>query len=575
MTDIEKNLPTRDLIVAPIKQRLEVLGDDPEIVTYKGTNKAGSADLKEDFEMLTRLARACQKLDIDPEQWDQKVLDRRERSRQLALEYGDIIVAIEIEQSYIEYLMNQGQADQAIELAQSLTDTYSVPHPNELGIDVDVMESRRVKMQHVQYELLIPRIFTDIAKHLIRAGELDWAADLMEDIDLNEYGNGYFSYLLEHFKDTGNQPAVQELMADLASRLEIINDERESSYRKLIAVYNEARDIMTEASIEDGNIADVIDSLIEIQIPRVKVSKLIDLTSKQIAEGHLQTARQTAVLALTELNKKVDPDDQSFTPYNRAELLTELAFAVGAHREFSDLFDQCLYGKRVDEEDGIVFAISEAQKDSQSPLWIKMMKMFAGIEDWSRLESYYQQGPERYPDSSDYITAKFANIIASQHPQRAGQLIDKLPLGELRVDALKTYAFDRLYAGSPFNDWREYVDQITALEDEILDVGSDNDWSIDDLITEEEPNNLLGEDEQVRTVVTAGSMQFGLVPEIKFWRRTPDLLANLAKMAVKRGEWQHFSDIINDLRMDNYKLVMTIEEVADWLEDGVEIEFWF
>jgi len=65
------------------------------------------------------------------------------------------------------------------------------------------------------------------------------------------------------------------------------------------------------------------------------------------------------------------------------------------------------------------------------------------------------------------------------------------------------------------------------------------------------------------------------IEKYTFGEKLPGLLANFAKLAVTKGEWDIFARIFQDERMSPTLKAYVLIGVADWLQDGSEIKFWF
>ncbi len=564
---------------------------------------------KEDFRTLTSLALTAQKLNAQPQEWRQRVEDRRQALKTEMAEVGDVITSIEIDEAYCDFLMTLGETDKAVELAQHITEGYVLPAKDTL--DDNPFAFMAKGMQEIQFSKKKDHALVDLAYKFIKKGDLAKAAELVEGVNLSQEGYLYFAGLLDYHKEKGDVIAIQQFISDMDNRTAIAEADKDDfvgAWRFLRGLSNQAKEAIAEIQTQNGDLSNAMENMADINVGNHRVMEQIKFVGRLLEEGKEDEARQLAGAIIKDINTNTsdlpdkefhdneddeeedekigsldfakpieaepeveeEEDKHEFRNYDRAENLSSLAKTLAKYPQYKDLFDTCI---RCTEE-----SIVLTYKDSQSSLWSNLIEAFGEAGDQGRLEEYYQRGCELYPKSKDFLTEQYAYALYEFDQQKALELILSNPDLERRADGFASFIKAQIEEKG-FGNWEELVAQLVTLEDAVLlPHNSETDFSINDLSEvvdgdEEDP------DQQVVTSASTGGFSFFVSsewpPKSKFWRKSPGLLANLSKLAITKGEWDIFGKIFQDERMSPTLKVHVLSEVSDWLQDGKEIKFWF
>lgn len=615
----EKEQSPKDLVAPLVRMRASTI-DEQSILSSESSleRNHGNSDLKDDVRHFAMVAEACYKLGIDADHWDARVKALKETKKAEALEHTDIITAIEIEETYMEYLFDTDRFEEAVQIALHLTDGYSVPHPDErpmrdrMTMD-DFMQRQRLHMQYGQFSRKQSEVLVDVAGRLIEKGELDRAQELVTAVDLNTQGYGYFAHLLKHYKERQDLKGITSFMNDMEQRMEAVqqsDDEiaADMGFRFLRALYNESKQLLADEQKQSGNIEETIRILLEIQVPHVRLSKLTELTADLFEKGDIEQARRAATMVLDEIHAgssyqtkdktrgargkhaligdisfaPENPQDKEkeFDPYHTIEERIALAEVIGGKKGLEDIFARCIDG---DDEDGrysVLELIKLVDSQYQSTMWGYMIRLYGNLEDWNSVQEMYTLACESNPDSLDYFQSVVAETKTDVDLGEAERLILEIPDKERRAVAYADFIFEKFYKhGEQLQNWKAYLDRLISMENEILKPEEkEEEWNLSSLteLNEADVDEDVEDDENITTVVSSGSLSFGFMSmESKFWRRSSGVMANLAKVALKRSNFDVYGELLNDPRMENYMAVTLMKESASWATGERPIKFWY
>ena len=582
----ERRLEASIVVLPALKKGLE---DFEGLTSFReGGDSPVNFQEKEDFRTLTSLALTARALNHRPQEWRERIEQRRRTLKTEMMEVGDIITAIEIDEVYCDFLMEIGETDQAVELARHITDDYVLQDPLSKS-DQGFFAVMGARMQEQQFGSKKDRALVDIAYKFIKKGDLVRAVELVEGVDLGEKGYLYFAGILDYHKNNGDIAAMEAFIKDMDSRA-ALSQANEEDYRKawpfLRALSNRAKEAIAQIQAQNGNLGDAMANMESINVGNHRVREQTEFVEKLLTEGKESVARQLATAIMDYVNantsrlpdKKFGGDDEEeyeFRNYDRAEILSSLAKVLAKYPSCQDLFEVCVNG--TDGIRNIVESISLANQDSQSSLWSNLIEVFGRAGNRERLERIYKEGIDRYPDSTDFLSMEYAFALYDLDPDQALELILNNPNLERRADGFASFVRAKIEEKG-FSNWRELITQLVALEGAVLLPQEEADFSIDDL-TDVGDDDEEDPDRQVVTSVSVGSMSMFVSnewpPKTKFWRKSPGVLANLSKLAIIKGEWDTFGKIFQDERMSPTLKVHVLSEVTDWLQEGKEIKFWF
>lgn len=612
----EKRLEASAIVLPALKRGLESFDGTVAFRESKDDSPVNFQE-KEDFRTLTSLAITAQKLHCYPQEWRQKIDQRRAVLKSEIVDIGDVITAIEIDEVYCDFLMAIGETDQAVELARHITDGYVVPDPMSKA-DQGLLAVMGARMQEQQFGHKKEHILVDLAYKFIKRGDLAKAVELVEGVDLTNEGYLYFAGMLDYHKENRNISAIEEFIADMDRRVTISQEDKEDyreSWRMLRALSNQAKEAIAGIQAQSGNLDGAMANMEAINVGNHRVREQTEFVEKLLKEGKEAEARQlaesiidnvnanTSLLAdkkfggddeeeeldetigsldflkpkQTESESTEDEDEYEFRNYDRAEVFSSLAKVLAPYPQYRDLFDLCVNGP--DGSRSIADSIALANKDSQSSLWSNLIEVYGRVGDRDRLEETYRRGCELYPDSVDFLTMEYAYALYDFDQEKALELILSNPDLERRADGFASFVRAQIEEKG-FKGWQDLIAQLVTLEDAVLlpQQEQETEFSIDDLNSVEDDDD---EDPDKQVVTSASSGGFSMFvssewpPKSKFWRKSPGLLANLAKLAITKGEWDTFGKIFQDERMSPTLKTHVLSEVTDWLQEGKEIKFWF
>lgn len=579
--ETERKESERTIILEAISRKIKSLGSDP---SFLSSHAVGNYDLKRDFSALTKLVAACKKIGVDVSVLESCLEDRKTINSQRAMEYSDIITALEIEKSYIEYLLACNKLQDAEKYVTYIKATYAeVPHPDfvEVSSVVDLMQAR---MAYIQYE----RYYSDIEylfiKHLINKHEIEQAKVRINDAD-NETKGFSYSILLDYYKIGKNITGVAEILETVSL---LIGDQDPHEVRPLLGAKNRALFILAELTPVTETYQEKYEATQRIEVDTRRVDQLIELLSELIATKNDTQAKKLLIYLLEEIDMNTGDSmendshsavgSQKFTGKNqkefafsyerKIEFLLKIVTVIHSHPELGLLMNQIL--TEVEK------TISSEEAKTQPFHATSVLEMYAVLDMWESVEQYYEWCLTKYSHKQDIINKAYARVTAAHSYDRAVSLIDYLPNDASKVDILDDLICIAAASGD-FKNIKERIDTVVAIEDEILGV---SDWDIQDVL---ELDSVVddGDDEGVekRIISTTGSFDFTYLSnnteEKKFYRRSPALVGRLAKVAIQRGAWTHFAELVNDPRLSNESLPYVIDDVASWLTGERDIEHYW
>lgn len=560
---------------------------------------------KEDFDLLTRLTLAADALHVHPQLWKNKVNQRRDHLKNEIGELGDIINVIEVDQAYCNFLIDLGQYDKAIDLARHITDDYSTPTPKDA--DEDLLEYFAAQARANEFISKKSMALIEVAAKLIGKGCLDQAADLITEAGPNPEDFVYYYSLLEFLHNQENASAIEALLTDFQIRINSFPSPEHWFITKIYQdLQNQAHESLALLSIHQGELNDAIHHVDLINEPHYRIYLQTKLIGILLEKGDTEQAHKLASATITYINTHTSPlpdfDPQNkpvsfddtvnsqklpspspdskptsspdyFRHYHRVSFLSSLATILAQHPSCQDLFHLCLDGSRTDGSDSLVHSIGLSDLNNRSSLWKELLKTYLAAGNSTQLETTYHQSCRLCPEDYASLTEEYARLLYDFNPQQALDIIINNPNPERKADGFAHYIYTQITAHG-FNGWKTLVTQLVALEDDIL--GSQSEFSIKDL-TSLETDSETNPDHQLTTSISVGSITIGdsHLLEHHFARKSPTLLADLAKLAVTKNEWNIFRQILSDHRLTLNVKAKLICDVTDWLTRNKPLTSWF
>lgn len=536
--------------------------------------------------------------------WLQEIERRQKENVQYALEMNDPVTAVEVREEYIQILLKQDRVEKALLQALSITDGIDLseveePNPADYRPGSDEAfaaliqwSGKRIGVMSINQ--IRGRVIEDIAIYLIKQGKMKEAEDVLTDTGTDTLSFGVLDALLTHYRDIDDVQAVHELMGTIERTLEEKQPEDFDS-RFIRGIRNRCLKYLAIKALESDDERKALEYAEKISVPAAKRAWYEEYLKRLTGRGETRETMRIVNRMLQILNEETeweaeDADvDESvgtielrgdrkerkyFDLPHRADKLMELAEQLLEPEGFSDVIDRLIDGSGEEGTDGIIYAIDHSSADGQVYLRGRLMKLFAARGDWKRMDEEYHEALRRHPESQDSINAVLAEILSSQEPEQAKEIILSLADPKKKCQALSEFFVTCLQRGTlDVSEWRIYTREIEMIEDAIRIGGElnvdfakllDADGKEEDIPEENEPS--------LATIAHFGSWAFGMVPpvEASFWRISPSFISSAATIAFQKGRYEVLKDVISDARVDLNSKIRILHDVSVMVRDGEE-----
>jgi hypothetical protein len=591
----------RSILMPALKKGLERF--ENTTLFYMSHDSTGTNfDYCQDFRLLTWVAGSAHTLHVNPNEWRERVERERKLLKSDMIELGDWTTAIDIDQEYCEYLWAIGEHEYATTTAQHITQEYEATS-NEAFADAEMNEYLSSFLLKIRKYLPLQVV----CYNYLKEDNLAKAQELMEGIDLGSSGYLYFSGVLDYYERKKDFFGINAFIDEMNDRVAGLHDD--GGYNVLIKKAKEARNMLI---LEQEGKKYKDEDAKENQTPYEWIQKQTDRMVFLLEAGKHEEAKSIAEAVLAYVNEETNPskdedlrekvkrlrkeiskrrrqeeeigslafankkqakiedeNDYLFKNGDRVRILCLLATIFTQYPACEDLLDRCIYGDT--EMQSIVESIQMSAKRYQPSAWISLMNVFGKTQKWEELAEIYNKACNISPDSMSTITLDYARHLLDTDEEKACKLVEGIPDLTVRVDGFVDIIRWQVEKKG-FVGWQKKIAQLIALEDVILKPKTD--FSIYDLDMFQDTEDEQYEVVEKKKISTGRFILYDDSEEIesrRFRKKSPFLLANLARSAILKGEWEIFSTIFEDERLIPSQKVKVLKEVTDWLTKGKEI----
>lgn len=595
--EIPERETAKQLILPAIRQRLDSVGSDSDFVSDFARSHPGTNYLASEVRTLGSLAIACVRLDLDPGRFRKLMWEKWTANKAGAMEYGDIITAIETDEAYIDFLMKSGSPDEAINMAFGITDGYFLPDPDGIQVEstADLLEFLLREYQQSAFNRKRSGLLSAMAWHFLHEGDLEHAGIILDDRQFAQDSLQYYPCRLNYYLQTNQTGLRDDLLQTIEYSLAamIRNSESEFRYRTLRTIVDSARKDEIKQAFEENRIDEAFRLLQNITVAGHRIYLGTELLSELVPTGNFEKARKITGYLLKEIhihsayvmdsNNDEDEDespvgtiggripesDYRFIPEETLNLRIEIARILAPYPELFPEFVNAVDGDGTRASWPLENLLSVCRLENRQIL--NLMLFAAKSGDRGSRDDYYRRAKELYPDDPD-IDGSYALTIAAEDPDRAEALIRSMTNPRRRLDRYAGLYLNRLWSSPSLSGWREIITSLTVMERDLSSPQHlDIDWEsldVESNVDEEYvPNDIPASD-----ITTSGPLWFsrGDVPEFPYCTQIPGFLYTVAEAALHRGEYAVYGDILNDPRLDNAHAARLILTTAAWIRNEQE-----
>ncbi|MBI4064763.1 hypothetical protein HY409_00130 [Candidatus Gottesmanbacteria bacterium] len=529
----------------------------------------GNSDLRWDLDSIARLAQAAQLLDINPEYWAAAVAVRKEQAETEAIDREDPLTAIEIREEYIRYLCDLGNFQQAIKLASVVTDGIiaasvqhgTFDHSDELNRRASISVQKRITLKPGQ-------IYRDIAHALVENGFLEKAIELTALPEMAMHVHAIAYVLIKHHLSHGNTSGILAIIDQAEDVFQAFSSDlwQRIHWNR---VRNYAYNALGLLAIQSGSIKEALSHIASVSYRILRIDYAIDAMDGLVVDANYKGVSVMAEAIFGEIAEGYStviemPQDATFSlsdeaisPQNAAERLAKLSLTLSKSGQYSDLVDRCLWGIHGDNTVGLFQAIEDTDEFVRPYLFTKVFEVFAARDDFDGLAHYYGECCLAYPARANDFHRAYALLLAQRDEDEARRIVSQIDTTQDRAKAFGHLVLAVLDSRNLLA-WSSYIDELKTLEDHVI--GTDDEWDLDDLDMDGGPSDEIGLQKQE---VSFGSFAVGYnLEEGEYKPSLPWILRNIAIIALRRGEWEVFRQILFHPYCTNYYAVDLVSEVA-------------